>query len=78
MDRNEGIERTMNDEISEQALQLAAQAWAHHETSDKLMDPVLARAFARIIDQIFRDRPVIVQGSIAPMQAKDMRSMRDD
>ena len=33
------------------ALGLAAQAWCEKETSDRVMDPPLAEAFARILDR---------------------------
>lgn len=36
---------------SEASLQLAAQAWCEPETESKIMDVVLATAFARILDK---------------------------
>lgn len=35
---------------SEMALQAAAQAWCTPDTEDRVMDPPLAEAFARILD----------------------------
>lgn len=45
---------SMNTEItspSEASLQLAAQAWCEPDTSNRVMDPALATAFARILDK---------------------------
>ena len=36
---------------TESSLQLAAQAWCTPETEMKVMDPVLAEAFANILDR---------------------------
>ena len=36
---------------TESSLQLAAQAWCTPETEKKVMDPVLAEAFANILDK---------------------------
>ncbi len=41
--------------VSERALQLAATAWTKEKTSDKVMDPDLAEAFAGIIDVLLKE-----------------------
>lgn len=41
---------------SDRALQLAATAWCTETTSSKVMDPVLAEAFANILDSVM-DKP---------------------
>ena len=37
-------------EPSELAIEMAAQAWCRPETSSTTMDPVLAKAFAQVLD----------------------------
>ena len=43
---------------STEARELAAQAWTTPKTEETVMDPVLAEAFADIIDRIFKERPL--------------------
>ncbi len=41
------------------ARELAAQAWCEPETSHLILEPALAEAFAKIIDEIWVDRPSV-------------------